>query len=226
METNVLDEAMLLKEVRGLADAIASSLPERIHIAALTLKSKLPFKALSIRELLIHRMSALASPAVELYEAQRVIPAIVLTRATVETLAVLFCLCERITRFLQDKNVSELDSFLMQGLMGSRNDPDLPIAVNVLTSVDRVDKKIEGFRQTYDSLCEYTHPNWAGTLGVFGEIDRDAFELKLSPSAKIKALSTGLSVLSGTLMGFSYYYDNSADLIRELNAHFEQAVGK
>lgn len=225
MEINVLDDTLLLKEVRALADAIASSLPVRIQIAALTLKSKLPFKALSIRELLIHRMSALATAAVELYEAQRVVPAIVLTRAAVETLAVLFSLCDRITRFLEDHDISELDNFLMQGLLGSRNNPDVPTAVNVLTSVDRMDKKIKGFRQAYDGLCEYAHPNWAGTFGVFGEIDRDAFELKLGPSARTKALSTGLAALSGTLMGFTSYYDKSADLVHELNDYFEQASG-
>ena len=49
-----------LKKSRELVDVIASSLPDRIEIAGLPLNSKIPFKAVSLRELLFHRAAALA----------------------------------------------------------------------------------------------------------------------------------------------------------------------
>ncbi len=213
------DNISLLHEARQLTESISSSLLDRIQIAALTLESKLPFKALSIRELLLHRVSSLATAAVDLFERDQVIPAVVLTRAIVETVSVLYCLHERLKRFLDDKNSAELDKFLMSCLVGSRNVPDHPSAVNVLTSVDHVVRTIPEFRSVYDRLCEYAHPNWAGTLGAFGEIDHEQFELKLGH--RTDALTMGVSALSGTLMIFHHYYDDSAALIHQLNDHFE-----
>lgn len=99
-----------LSEAREYADRLSASLPDRIQIAALTLKSKLPFKAVSIRELLLHRMAALSSAAVDLFEQKRVIPAVILTRAIVETLAALFTIHERVERFLKDKIKASMHS--------------------------------------------------------------------------------------------------------------------
>lgn len=115
-----------LQEVRQLADIIASSLPDRIQIVALSLKSKLPFKAISLRELLLNRVSALATPAVELFERDQIIPAVVLTRSIVETFALFYALHQRLVRFLAAKNSAELDDFLMRSLVGTRNRPEMP----------------------------------------------------------------------------------------------------
>jgi hypothetical protein len=210
-----------LQEVRQLADIIASSLPDRIQIAALSLKSKLPFKAISLRELLLHRVSALATPAVELFERDQIIPAVVLTRSIVETFALFYALHERLVRFLAAKNSADLDDFLMRSLVGARNRPEMPSSINVLTLIDRVEKIIPGFRSVYDSLCEYTHPNWAGTLGAFGEIDQEAFELKLGLNERTPAWKTGVAALSGALMAFRHYYNDSANLVQQLNSYFE-----
>lgn len=211
-----------LLEARRLSEAIASSLPDRIQIGALTLNSKLPFKALSLREFLIHRISPLATPAVDLFERGQVIPAIVLTRAVHETVAVFYSMRKRLERFLEDKDVQALDEFLMQCLFGSRNNPGKRPARNVLSFVDDAAKNVPEFRTIYDSLSEYAHPNWAGTFGSFGEIDKENFEVKLGPTGRTRAWVTGVSALAGALMLFHHYYNDSADLIRRLNDHFEQ----
>ena len=212
-----------LQEARSFVEAVAGSLPDRIQVAALTLKSKIPFKALSVRETLLHRVHALASAAVELFEGNRVIPAVILARAVVESTAVMFTLHERTTRFLQDLKINELDDFLMRNLVGARNNPDMPTSINILTLVDRVEKAVPGFRSSYDSLCECAHPNWAGTLGAYGAIDPEKYELKLGPSGRTAAFSIGVHALSGALMLFHHYYNDSAELMLKLNDHFEQA---
>jgi len=215
--------AQHLAEAQGFSERLSSSLPDRIQIAALTLKSKLPFKAVSIRELLIHRMAALASAAVDLFTEKRAIPGVIVTRAIVETAAVMLVFHERLGRFLndKDKDISAFDEFLMRCLLGTRNNPDMPTSTNILTLVDRVEQKIPGFRSVYDSLCECAHPNWAGTFGAFGQIDKENFELKLGPAERSTAYTVGLAALSGTLMVFEHYYNDSGDLVRKFNDHFE-----
>ncbi len=214
-----------LSEARERSDRLSASLPARIQIGALTLKSKLPFKALSIRELLLHRMAALASAAVDLFEQRRAIPAAILTRAIVETLAVLFTFHERIERFLQDKvkDIDAFDAFLMRYLLGARDNPEMPTPTNILTLIDRVEVTLPGFRRVYDSLCECAHPNWAGTFGAFGEIDKEKFEVKLGPAERSLAYTSGLAALAGSLMIFEHYYNDSADLMYQLNDYFEGA---
>src|SRR6266568_7206012 len=127
------DDAETLKEARDSANKLEASLPKRVQAAAFTQRCKLPFKAHLIRELLIHRTAALASPAIRLFEEDRVIPAVILTRAIVEALAMLFALHEQLERFLKAtaKDNYKLDEFLMCCLIGSRNnpDPDRPDAI-------------------------------------------------------------------------------------------------
>lgn len=222
MTTTAEEDAIVLREARGFVETFGASLPDRVQAAALTLKSKIPFKAVSIRELLLHRVHALAGAAVELFESNRVIPAVILTRAVVETTAVMFTLHERLVRFLENQRTGELDDFLMRNLVGARNNPEMPISINILTLVDRVEKTIPGFRSSYDGLCECAHPNWAGAFGAYGEVDRQKLELKLGPSSRTAAFSAGVSALSGALLTFHYYYNDSADLVARVNDHYEQ----
>lgn len=220
------EDAEMLKEAKDYAAKLAAALPKRIQAAALTRRCKLPFKALAIRELLLHRTAALAKAAVALFEKGAVIPAVILTRSIVETLAVLFEFHERLQHFLKEetKDHHALDEFLMRCLMGSRNhrDTNMPTATNILTLIDRVEKTAPGFRSVYDSLCEYAHPNWAGTFGAFGNAVSETTELELGPQTRIPAYSAGLSTLSGSLIAFEHYYQESGALVRQLNDYYER----
>ena len=114
----------------------------------------------------------------------------------------LFTFHERVERFLKDKDkdIEAFDGILMRYLMGSRDNPEMPTPTNILTLIDRVEVTLPGFRRVYDSLCECAHPNWAGTFGAFGEVDREKFELKLGPVATSPGYTSGLAALSGSLM--------------------------
>jgi hypothetical protein len=214
---------LMLQEARDLVDKIASSLPERIQISALTLKSNIPFKVLSLRELLIHRVSDIAVPAIDLIERGKLIPGAILVRAVVETVALLFTLHERLGRFFEDKNIEELEKNLMIFLLASRNKTGPREAINVKNFVDRVEKTVPGFKPSYESLCEFAHPNWAGTLGAYGQPDKKKNELRLRPTDRTRALTIGVSALSGALIIFEYYYNSIGELVLNINDYFEKA---
>lgn len=108
---NPSDTSEKLVEARQLADLIANCLPEKIEASGLTLKSKIPFKVVSLRELLIHRISALATPAVELYENSQYLGGVVLTRAVMETVALAYSLHKQLFS-RQSKNNSTCQRFL------------------------------------------------------------------------------------------------------------------
>jgi hypothetical protein len=213
-----------LAEAKGYSDAIAQSLPQKIGAASLTFKSKLPFKALSLREILIHRVSALSTAAIEMFERERLIPAMVLTRAVVETVAVTFNLHRKLMEFHETKDTNVVDDFLVRGLVGQRQPDALVQSTNVLTLIDHVEKTVTGFRRAYDILSECAHPNWAGTLGAYGKIDHENLELQLGPSDRTTGLTTGVFTLSTSLMLFQHFYNDMIEPLKEFNEHFEQGA--
>jgi len=96
-----------------------------------------------------------------------------LTRAAVEPTAALWYLCNKISSALKAGNLGDVDDYLMRLSLGSRIWEESPDPINVLTFVDCVNKTVEGFRQQYDSLSEYSHPNYSGTTGLYSKNDTE-----------------------------------------------------
>lgn len=217
-----IDPNKLLDEAVQLAAHIRDGLPEGFDIAMLTLNSKLPFKALSYREAPIHRFSDLASGAADAAVAGRLVSAATLTRGSMETLARAWELRDKISAFSQRPDVDALDKFLMSRLFGSRNNPELPEASNILNAIDWVAKQVPHFRENYDRLSEFAHPNYSGTFQAFASIDRLNFSIKFADSERRNlAFSTILSPLFGNLHGFMGIYNALAGSIEQLDGFFD-----
>lgn len=216
------DPKELLDEAVQLAAHIRGSLPDGFDIAMLTLESKLPFKALSYREALVHRFSDLVSGAAEAAVAERPVSAATLTRGSMATLARAWELHEKINQFVEKPDVDELDRFLMSRLFGSRNNPDLPEATNILRAIDKLDKHVPHFRENYDRLSEFVHPNYSGTLQAFGLIDKLNLEVNFADKdRRATALSVSIAPLVGNMLGFMPVYNALAESIEALNASFD-----
>ena len=222
VDISTLDDAGRVALACELATNFSGSLPTELLAAAFSLKSKLPFKATSLREVLFHRVTELARVAVELFEAKRLVPAFVITRAVVETVAVLFWLHEKTEEFLKNQDIEAYDDFLMRALVGSRDGTTRHESYNVLTAVDRLDKRFSGLRSAYDTLCEFTHPNWAGAMGSFSKIDHEQHRLVLGVKPSGPPVSFGLDPLIISLVVTQDYYNDLARVLGELNAYFER----
>ena len=217
-------EEKCLALAKGLIENLTNNLPHCVEIAALTLNSKLPFKVISIRETLIHRMAELSVATLQLFENGQLLPAFILTRSTVETSALLYCLYRSLEQFNIDHDVERLDkSFLMRALMGSKNDDAAHEAYSVLTAVDKLDKMVEGIRHDYDELSEFLHPNWAGVMGAFGKIDKEKFRLELGKENRTLKPIIGLSPFVAALQAFEIFYDEVGKSILVMNDFFESS---
>ena len=126
---------------KQLASSIRSSLPKELYAGAFALKSKLPYKATTFREVLIHRVSDISDAAIDLYDQSRLVPAFIETRAVVETTAMVYWLYQRSSEFVEKADEDSFDEFLMKGMLGSRGDTTKNESYNVLTAVDRLDKE-------------------------------------------------------------------------------------
>ena len=214
----------LMEEIRGRLKLLESSRPSRVDPMAVSQSAKLPFKALSYREALIWRMEELSRGAFECFENDKLASAILLTRAAVETSAALWYLCAKFNDTVQSGAVGDIDDYLMKLIMGSKIDPDLMKAINVLTFVDRVDKDIRGFRHQYDILSEFAHPNWAGTTGLYCKVDLGNFWTDLGSRDNNGPKRVGVISLSVALGMFESSYNSIADLMSAFIALCEKEL--
>ncbi len=196
------------------------SKPTKVPVTAFSLKSKIPHKTISLREILFMRELDLTTEALTLFERGRHVPAMVLTRAAMESAALLIFLDIQVSDFLQNQENTKLNTFLEKSLLGSRDQSTEREAINILTVINRVDRMHNSYRHMYDQLSEFTHPNSYGTLGSYGNFDYESFTLHLDMAEYQPPLIIGLLPLLITVELFVNHYNTLADKIRELNNFF------
>jgi hypothetical protein len=168
--------AELMAEVEQRLAHLAASLPDSVSVVALGVRSKAPYKVLSIREALIWRTEELARGAHQMLKQGDFASAIILTRAVIESTAVMARLAQEVLGRGKATD-AQLDETLMKLLMAWKmpGEGELPAPINILTLVDQLDKRIGGgVRRAYDFLSEFAHPNWNGVRGLFSKTDREA----------------------------------------------------
>jgi hypothetical protein len=217
----------LMNEIRERLQTLEAKLAKRLDAMAVSRTTKVPWKALLLREVLSWRMADLARGAFENFEKERLASAIVLTRAAVETSAALWYLCGKVAAAIDAKTVGDIDDYLMRLMMGSKTESAMPQALNVLGFVDHVEKEVEGFRHQYDVLSEYAHPNWAGTSLLFLKHNEETRVTDFGANIRTEnSKSIGVLNLSITLAMFQRSYNRLADLIPAFTALCESQFGK
>jgi hypothetical protein len=174
-------ESDLILESRRLCDEIKQLLPKVSYPSldatflapAGGVTVKVPSKLAGAVGALIWRAHDFASLACDLFDARRVIPGAVIVRSLMETTALVYVLHQKTARAVVDRNVQELDEFLVRCLSGNRlatGDPESP---NVLSAIDKLEKEpgAERYKDFYESLCEFAHPNSLGSFYAYAKFN-------------------------------------------------------
>ena len=189
------------------------------------MESKIPFKALCYREVMLARTVELAKSAVDGLTKKRLVVASTLTRSAMESMAKAHELQRLLDGFVLAPDIRKLDESLMTLLFGSRNNSDLPTPTSILTAVDKTEKLIPGFRGNYDRLSELTHPNYLGGMGAFTTVDRVNHRVEFSKlERKLPALEMTANILIGTLDGFTVFYKHVGETIEMIHTMFENGL--
>lgn len=149
---------------------IRAALPSELQARALSRSAKIPFKVALYRDSLLWRIDELGHSALAAYDHPHHVAAMLLARGVMESVAALDALHHLVATY-RGGDIETLDDTLMKMLMGSRVRDDRPGAINILSAVDRLSKRVSGFRSLYDQLSEFAHPNDAGTASSFARID-------------------------------------------------------
>lgn len=171
-------------------------------------KWKAMYRALLLRELVFWRVHDLLMQSKLLHREDCLLGARILLRSAFETVASLGYLNLKISQVVKN----ELDFFVFSGITeqlvyGCRDD-DGPIKpVNVMTTIEKLDKKYEGLKRLYDSLSETAHPNRDGLC--LGYLSASKEEMTNSFSNNWPKIFAGnhLNGIYGCILAFEQEYD-------------------
>lgn len=215
---------VLITEIRQAVELLESNLPKQVDGFALSQKSKLPWKVVLYREALTWRFAELARNAFEDLTDEKLVSAIVLTRAAVEVSAALWYLCAKVSAAVDAGTVGDIDDYLMKLVMGTATGwPEnsqgdalaLPRPVSIGTFLKHVEKDIEGYGHQYGVLSEYAHPNWAGTVLLFSSTNTQTAVTDLGQNIRKgeNAKAIGVVNLSVALRMFHARYNDVGGLL-------------
>jgi hypothetical protein len=119
----------------------------------------------------------------------------------------------------------ELNDTLMRMLGGTKLSKDAPQPFNILTLIDRMDKRVSGTRHGYDLLSEIAHPNWSGVFAMYGKMDQSRFTAQFGRGLRLENhLKDELIVLAllNALSLFEYAYNRISAEMRDFVAGLEK----
>jgi hypothetical protein len=142
---------------------------------------KAPFRVWMLREAVFWRLHDLMTQSYALHQQGHGLGARILLRSGFETLATLIYLNQLIQQVLDGKlnfhAFSERTSVL---LLGSRNREHWPRSLNIVTVLEKCDKRYPGLMALYADLSESAHPNYEGLCMGYSKIDHSEYETTFS----------------------------------------------
>jgi hypothetical protein len=144
-------------------------------------KWKAPFRCWLLREAALWRQTDLLTQSLSLHEQGHGLGARILLRSGFETFAALLYLNYNMKAVLDGQlDFHAFGELTTRLVVGAKNDPDRPVAVNVITMIDKGEKKYPGLRSLYGHLSESAHPNFEGMMWGYSKVDHDLYETNFS----------------------------------------------
>lgn len=187
-------------------------------------KWKAPFRSLSLREAVSWRLQDLLYQSKLLLDSNQLLGARILLRSAFETLAILIHLNQLMRQVVSGNlnfhTFSEKTTIL---LLGTRDNSSPYKSINIVTILQKCDKKYPGIFEIYEGLSESAHPNYEGLSGGYTDVDHDNFiTLYRNKWAELfsKSQSNGIALCIDT---FTHEYnDEWIEAMNELENWIEE----
>ncbi len=183
-------------------------------------KWKAPFRCWVLREAAFWRVTDLLTQSYALHQQGHGLGARILLRSGLETLATLIYLNHNMRSVIDGElGFHEFSRLTTRQVAGSKNVPGGHVAVNVLTMLDKGDKRYPGLRGLYDILSESTHPNFEGMVWGYSKVNHDEYETDFSNRWMALYGERHLNSMEVCMMTFHHEYDDVwTDLMNKLES--------
>ena len=144
-------------------------------------KWKAPFRVWELREAVFWRLHDLMTQSHALHQQGHGLGARILLRSGFELLAILIYLNQLMQQVLDGKlSFHAFGKRTSVLLLGSRDGSTGYQSINILTILQKCDKRYPGIEKLYATLSESAHPNYEGMVVGYSKIDHDEYETHLS----------------------------------------------
>lgn len=192
-----------------------NSLPSKVEAAGLYSRNptahkwKAPFRGLILRETVFWRLTDLLTQSYTLHRQGNALGARILLRSGFETVATLIYLNQLTASVLDGvlnfHTYSEKTSTL---LLGSRKKTTKHKSINIITVLEKCDKRYPELMHLYADLSESAHPNFEGTCLGYSVVDRANYETNFSNLWSELYGSTHLEAMRLCMMTFEAEYND------------------
>lgn len=196
------------------------SLCPRIEVGSLLSRSplahkwKAPFRSLVLRETVFWRIHDLLTQSYELHIARCTLGARILLRSAFETLATLIYLNQETAEVVAGKR--DFHSFSHKTsrlLLGSRDKSTKYEAINIVSVLEKCEKRYAGILGLYSGLSESTHPNFKGMCFGYSHVDHDKHISEFSNN--MFAMDGDKVVSAMELCMFVFEYEYNTEWLRQ-----------
>lgn len=144
-------------------------------------KWKAPFRCWMLREAAFWRITDLMTQSYLLHQQGHALGARILLRSGFETLATLIYL-NQLTQNVLDGKLSFHNFGIKTSalLLGSRNNSTSLQSINIITVLEKCDKRYPGLMKLYADLSESAHPSHEGLCKGYSTIDHSEYETVFS----------------------------------------------
>lgn len=207
-----------LRVARRILGALSNRLPSSIDPRLKNMPSLTLYQVVYLRDTLAHRIRDLSEKAVPLFESNQLIPAFLVTRALLETVALLYDLHKKILSAIDRQEITQLDEWLKRVSLGRKNVETTITPPNILNALDSMDTEYAGVREMYDQLSEFCHPNFAGVLASYSRLNDTGNMLLLGPHDEPPMPLGSTPYLIALKLAVHYYdkIDHNLDAIKRL----------
>jgi len=187
-------------------------------------KWKATFRSLELRETIAWRTQDLLEQSLLLYDRSHLLGARILLRSAFESIAVLIYLNQLTRNVLEGKlgfhEYSEKTAIL---LLGSRDGSTPHKSLNIITILEKCNKRYPGILELYGALSESAHPNYEGICIGYADIDREEYIVKFSNKWKLMHSERHINHIELCMETFfNEYNDEWPDAFEKLEAWLEQ----
>lgn len=165
-------------------------------------KWKATYRSIVLRELVYWRLEDLLTQMLALWKDSHILGAVILLRGALETLAILIYLNQKAEAVIRGaEDFFEFASATSRLMLGSKNQSTGTPSINILTVLERSEKKYPGIMAIYGELSESAHPNYQGVCAGYSRIDEENYITKFSNrwnDKYQKRLSLGMELCMST----------------------------
>ena len=230
--SNQTEIEQILKSINDKITVMESSIPKIVDPMTYGMHSKTHYKLQILRELSFLRVFDFATNGYLLLKNEKIIPAMLMVRATLETLSHFYFVIVESRKVINNQSIS--DSFIKKIdrlLLGNKldvidNEEHNYKPIHIMDCIRALDNDYDNILDDYNFLSEFCHPNDFGLLNAYSKFNAEKFysELNISHLANNYPHLFALKSLNNYLVYFLEFYDITLDIIKEISEITKQEV--